>query len=689
MARDPAINEGGFYMLRRKKVIRSGFAGWCLLFLGTLSFLFSVTKVEAQEAEEIQKLGKRMTAKQLLVAEIEGLSDRGVEPKTLTNLILERPTEHRNRTQSEAQLKAWVQAQFRSYLTEQLPKVYSQLNQKKEWVSQQALREILDQLEPQVQKTVQQFVSQRFPPIYEEARKQAVESQYTLVRTGFYPAPTDVEAIEQMGQNQREKIEVNLRQNMIGRLVLLEENEGRVQQEIEAVIADALQQIRQQRQLLENATVEGQSDTVIASNLRQAILNLIAELKNQQKDGRRVYPIFPSVEKAIPERAQRLMGERFHAFLSSDLSRFLNAAQIKQSILTNITEHAKKENSLKLLDQQLKPAVQLRVVSEYAANSADTAFQAKLFQLLKADGNIRQTYENQFTEALKRLATQIREEFAQEQMVRFFPEISQGQWIPPEPMILQLVTGQQSDEVDLSSFLNDKPLLLEETAEKLKQAVRSLLNEGKDAYNGQVQLINAHQEGIEIEIAAARERRTKADWVQHYIDVVHSDWEQKRMPDGRTLSSTLVKKYPELFDAIKAAIRRIIDSIFTEQEKKQSQSLTGSTGGQGITGTSTDTTHNKGTGDESGGEPPQSARQYLIPILLLILFLLLLGLAIWYILRQRKKKKEADTHQIPLGGLTLTMLDNGAYRIEGDYYPGRTDQNRSLATLERAITLTI
>lgn len=678
-------------MLRRKKAIRFVFAGWCLLFLGTLSFLFSVAKVEveAQEAEEIQKLGKRMTAKQLLVAEIEGLSDRGVEPKTLTNLILERPGEHRNRTQSEAQLKAWVQTKFRTHLTGQLSKVDSQINQKKKWVSEQELREILNQLEPQVQKTIQQFVSQRFPPIYEEARKQAVESQYTLVRTGFYPAPTDVEAIEQMGQNQREKIEANLKQNMIGRLVLLEENEGRVQGEIEAVIEDALQQLRRQRHLLENANVEGQSDTVIASNLRQAILNLIAELKNQQKDGRRVYPIFPSVEKAIPERARRLMGERFHAFLLSDLSRFLNAVQIKQSIIANITEHAKKENSLKILDQQLKPAVQLRVVSEYAANRADTAFQVKLFQLLKADENIRQTYENQFTQALKRLATPIREEVAQEQMLRFFPEISQGKWIPPEPMILQVVTGQHSDEVDLSSFLNDKPPLLEETAEQLKQGVGSLLNEGKDAYNGQVQLVKAHRQGIETEIAADREGRTKADWVQHYINVVHSDWEQKRLPDGRTLSSTLVKKYPELFDAIQAEIQQIIDSIFTEQEKKQSQSLTGSTGGQDITRTSTDTTNNKGTGDESGEEPPHSARQYLIPILLLILFLLLLGLAIWYILRQRKKKKEADTSQIPLGGLTLTMLDNGAYRIEGEYYPGRTDQNRSLATLERAIQLTI
>jgi len=685
-----------------RNTITSVLVAFIFLFSNSMYLLTGSPSAFAQQTEEVQKRGKKLAARQLIVAEIEQLQDRGVESKTLINKILEKPVEHKDRPQSERILLAWAQSQFRTNLEAQLPKISSQINKEKEWVSQIELREMLVILKPD--ETIRRVLSQKFPSAYQEARNSAVEIQYKRIRTGIYPQPVEIEAINKMGDKQRAQIEANIQQNMIGKLILLRENEERIQREVRTIIDDALYQLKKQREVLSSANVEGISNTAIERNLRQAIWNFIAEQKNQQKDGRKVYDIFPSASKEIPSIAQRLMVKRFQDFLSDNLPRFLDEKKIKQLITTNTPAHVDLDTSLKILDKQLKPLAKSRVVSEYAAKAqkeeGDATFQKKLEQLLKEEQNIRLVYEDQFDKTLRNLALKVREEVAKEQLASFFPEINSGEWIPPEKKIRQF-SSPGPEGVDVDDLFNNSHILLQETKEKWRNAVKILLREGSTAYNGQMGLVDRHRESIKKQILEDSEGLNSDHWVNHYIDTVQGDWNKECVQLVQWARSPLRDKYSSLFDGIKETIEGIIARIFKDQEmaRKEAKSKSlpspitvvkpgGTTGGgtEGGTGGGSGGGNGDGTGGGSGSTTLDTLIRCLLRLpwwLLLILgilgLILLLNIAyiIWRIIRRIKRKKK---------GIILTVLKDG-FRICGEYHRGKTDMGKTRATLEKALSL--
>jgi len=670
---------------------------WLLLFLGLMPPLLDVAEVEAQPAEDVQKRGKKIAAQQLLLAAIEGLYERGVETKTLTSKILGKPAEHKNRFQSEKILKAWVQLQLQADLEAQLPKISSELNKEKQWVSLQKLREMLDSLKPN--QTIQRVLSEKFPAASKEARNKAVEIQYKQVKTGIYPQPAEVEAIDQGGNKQRKKIEANIKQNMAGKLVLLEENDGRVQQKIGAVIDDALQQLRQQREILSRADVEGISDTVIRRNLGQEIQNFIAEQKKQQKEGGKIYDIFPSVENTLPETAQRLMMKRFEAFLSSDFSRFFSEKRIKHSIRTNIPAHrASLDASVKILSKQLKPKVKSQLVSEYAAKAKKEggggAFRTRLERLLNEERSLRLAYENQFNGTLENLTDKVRKELAKEQLARFFPEISNGEWRPSDDEIHEDWMAGKVGEVKINDLLNNASVsqenLLKETENDLRDAVRTLRGEGLTAYGAQLKLVVDHKESISEKIAGDTKEQSKEYWIADYTNTVKSFWNKKRFQLNWETGSRAPKKYAELFNGTKEEIKKIIARIFNYREKHPplTGGRRGGRGGDGGGGRGGGRGGGKGDGIGDSMKSLLLFFPWYLWVILALILLLIVALVIWLVKRRKNR-----TSQTPLpgqtrlsGGIRLTELKDG-FIIKGKYIRGKNDTDAARATLERALGL--
>ena len=140
----------------------------CILLLCTLTYSFiSIAEVSAQEAEEAQKRGKHITARQLITAAIEDLRKRGIgaESQALSERILENPAAHRLRTKSEDLLRDWMKNQLESKLENQLSRIYSEVNKEKEWITRPEWNKIV----PDLDRTIQDVVSAGFSPVYQTA----------------------------------------------------------------------------------------------------------------------------------------------------------------------------------------------------------------------------------------------------------------------------------------------------------------------------------------------------------------------------------------------------------------------------------------------------------------------------------------------------------------------------------------
>ena len=688
------------------------------IFSSSAIILYGVEEAIAQE--EHQTSAKRITALEQMIAVIEKLEQRSIDKNLLEKQIIDSPAKYKKRDKSKEILREKYEIRLKNELDAELSKISKAGWVTKEWLDMQRNT----QFRGKIESAMETVLGEKFPKTFEKARELAVKKQWESVTLGIYPDQKDVETIEEKGE--RNQLEKKIAERMAGEITLLEENENRLEEAIDAVIDDALSQLQEQRNLVRNSKAKGTfTDTAIKTKLLEELNQYITEQKKANPNKYIYKDVFPSVRSEdIPKRAEELMKEKFQIYVSSnEICSFIDQNEIKSLIEGNPSEYYTFEQSLKKLQEKLIFNIRNKIVIKYSEKAGGNRdFQKKLKILLIKDNDIVRSVNDNVNEGLKEPVKKIREQLTERQL-GYFPEIKSKGWEIPEEIILKYNQKGYVPTIDklgkllkIENIKEIKNSLLKESEDELNSIKKKLLEEGNRALCRQQGIVG--NLGSEIQNIFQREIRNDPNYkklnkdkrCKHYksrveklyVRQTENIWKKNRIKliwGDQEYRPYMEKKYSKLFNHTIDEIEKIITPDFFEEVEEpeiekveHSEEIEGEsegadgegaggegTGGEGTGGEGTggEGTGGEGTGGGGGGaggvgEKIAKIIKSLFPWLLLLILLVLLILLIWWLLRRRKKKVK----QVVCSGRIIFKTTDKSFYEELEYPKGETDSNK-------------
>lgn len=381
-----------------KKIISIVVACWFFLLLNVLiGYSLEDTKAAQDEAKEL-------TAIKIIADAIKKLEKQPIDKDGLEKQIINSPLNHKNKEESRGILRNWYGERLRNSLRDKVSRLYKIGFVTKEWLEKKQVDVLYGK---RISSIIKEVVdSNEFTEAFKQARLSAVEKQWQNVRLGIYPSPTDVENIDQGGVTLRNRIEQTLKENMSGRVELLEENEKRLEGEINRVITHALSQLQGQRNLVKNSMAEGSfSEGTITRKLMKELKQYIIEQKQEAKPSEKIYNVFPSVKTQVYERAKELMNEKFQMYISDEFHLSINEGKIKKWIEENPKGHYDFNQSFEELQRRLIPHIKTKIVGKYIEKTGEVSnkdFQEKLNNLLTKDSETVHILNGKINKGIRR-----------------------------------------------------------------------------------------------------------------------------------------------------------------------------------------------------------------------------------------------------------------------------------------------
>ena len=539
-------------------------------------------------ADEAKRLSIRLAAAKAAEAAIREMESKEIQDaeEQLLKLILGNTAEHKMKADSMAILQKRYVAIVQGELEKTLEGICKQFNPGKDnwfdakWLSDYVSSKYAEKREKAIGGNHEKF----YGDVFAAARAGAVHEQTTALAKEVYPEAADVDALDRVQWKQDVRDE--LRSRLVDALTkkigapLLEEVEVDAAAIAEAGIADAKNQVDMQRQVIRNASP---SDNVLSREqldefLRTELQDKIAVTRNS-RPGKKVYDPLQSVLAEIPAQAEAMEKEKFRIFLERREYE-INPDSLRLFITGDYERSRKFDDSAAAAYQHFQPAFVDESVATYGKRFKEEAdrpaFQKRLEELITNDDACRNALRDGMTRCIDSALKEVRPKLAEEQLSRHFPMVVSRELQIAEPFLKNAVTTNAPLTVE--SCLNipsvsekgtkaDPSKLLEETEPLVVQKCGELVKEGKDAWNGQLNLLEDYDATMTDTIRSdARRKAAKSaeSYIRDFTRAIEEQWKARRRAilwaAANPTPPNADVKYADLFRNTRDRIEQLVKS---------------------------------------------------------------------------------------------------------------------------------
>jgi len=563
-----------------------------------------------------QQLAAMMAAKKV-VSDLPAIELPGLA-RAWAGQMLREPARHAQAAESRQLLAAEYEQRLRHALRERLRRVHAGFNPggRDRWFSEAwLLQQIKTGMKGQIEQGIARNAGARFGSLFQTSRQLATQEQLRRLSGVAYPAVEEVEELVRVGWQPaaQDRLAQALVARMSRQTTLLEESARALQQSAAGAIQDARTQHESQAAALTRPVPDGAR---AAEDIARALRAAVEQVRQQRRAAGRtphLYPIFPTVQTRLEQRARALEKEKFRIFCQN-FPAGVSEARLRAVIEGNPQPHQTLNGSRALVVQALLPEIAARASERYAAGveaPRRAALQARLRGLALAAPDLRETLRTNLETALALPLQRVRGAIAEAQLLEHFPSLATGRWMPPEEEVRKYDPEQPEawsydrclllpQVVDDRRSL-DSSTLLEETRAQVSRSTAGLLAEGRIAWDAQGTIVSEIKEQIPPAIQSGPAERSVEDWQHVFIQQAEGLWRRQGNDIWRRAeiaSPYAASKYRGLFFEREEDIRNYVKSQYevartTQKPERPQRAVAGAKASSGGGG--------RGDGDGGGG----------------------------------------------------------------------------------------
>ena len=501
---------------------------------------------------------------------------------------------HKVRSNSEPIIRDYYTATLNQVLDTQLQRIHSNMIQiplknAKEMNYEWLRNYVNEYLAEKKNRAIQGNLSKHYKKYFKRVRDKAVHLQSAKISAAIYPEQHEIEGIIRSKPRYQKKNELlkHLTERMNGSIAqtLLEEVERSFRAMVSKNIEEGLSQYSSQLEIAnashfpENIITKDQ----IQQNLESAVYDYIESQMKEKKPGKKVYNLFPTIEKTILENASKQEKQQLIQFIKNH--NFKIAPNTLNHIITeNFAKHKQPNESLTIFVSQFEKQFNESAIEAYLSKISSTAvaqrFQDTLHVYFEHDADVEGQAKLSLRQVLTPSHTAVRNSISGGQMKTHFPKALSGKWAVGDSLLTRFISNKTkeageefnintvSECLDLEGISDggtqfERINLLKECEDNLLQNCKILVREGENAFNGQQKIFAHNKDTYRTEIQKQPRKFSPEDWTNELIGRVILKWKRSRtkwMTGGIEEPSRYIdEKYTELFTHIKDEIRQLVD----------------------------------------------------------------------------------------------------------------------------------
>lgn len=477
---------------------------------------------------------------------------------------------YKKKEESRNTLKKWVTNQMEDELKTELKQIAKTINSKmKSSLDDRWPETIFKEHEDKIDSTIELNLKKNYDESFDKARKNVVYEQYRTLNKRTYPSPEDVELIYE-DPTREESIIDQIKKKLVKKTLFLE-NENRYSDLIRKNIKDAKSQRKGQEDLLMKSEASDKVD------LEEISMQLKDELRKfiDDTETARLYQLFPSVEKKIPERAQFLMQRKFKSYLKETTPLFLTDKLIAQESNDHSQVPPEFDLHLEALVEHFCDPIAAKLTVEYQQKTGPDVNRKKFGERLNnmLTGDLAVCYKNLLEKRIRKPLSTLRDRLSDTQIEMLYPTVWSWKWAIPEHKIIECDQARRR-ALNIGELPNEKGIeedLLEETRKKLLKRGQELLKEGLNTMHGQINSIVDAKRNWIIQKIDQEPNVEEKEWIKRFTSQVQEEWSKKRIeliwPTEEDRRGRFTEKYVYLFDATKKRMREIITREFEKNKQ--------------------------------------------------------------------------------------------------------------------------
>lgn len=429
-------------------------------------------------------------------------------------------------------------------------------------------------------------VSRTYPDAFRSARGDVCKKQAAIIISGIQPTEKEFE------ETPRDK----LTDILTGRVAaaqngpVYKENLFYISEQIvKPMLADAESQRNAQRSFVERQPVDGWTPLVIGQALQAGVTKFVAESAPRLRDeGKVTYGLFPSVSVSIGPAAENRAYDKISRVVDETVVP-VDSASILTEIEGHPLDHKNAADSLKAFAPQMEEKLRAEALvrcSPLVPEEEKAAFSTFAATAMNA-GRINEAISNRVRNVLLPQIKAIREECAQRQLVKLFPDIVSGKWCPSGALV-DAVCAQVDyrkavkgwpDFAEMESFAvtsREQPLM-HETEKKLDDAVVAVFDRGRKAQTRQHGIVDDVFDEMKTQLSAEKELPVLDAAVALYAEKVLGIWGGERdkvlWGDDAEKPENADVQHAELFPSTMEMIRLKVKSLLESIEKERQEEV--------------------------------------------------------------------------------------------------------------------
>lgn len=563
--------------------------------------VYALKEIEYERDKERQRL--RQEAFKKALASINTFKDKKI-PNIIEDAkkyILSDILKHQKRNQSYGVVKKYLVDKLNNILDIELTSIYEGYGIDKLGIDLTEYKEaVLKKYQHQLDNNITVFVENKYPDIFEQARKGAVDTQLARLRSLNYPTQKEVQNLyseDWSGKAVWDKsaidvIKKKLVKGMRGtEKILFDENVKKLSILADASIDDAKNQFTKQLKAIKgDVSKRAITFKMIKTEFVKRVNDVITRLELNKGKGQKIYKKFPYIEKEIEKKSKKIESERFSDFAKKYKDFNIKKEVLKKEIQADLKRHHSSYDSKTYFQDKFLPSFSAELIERYSApikkSKKFKTFKQHLAKLTKDDPNIKSSIESNLKNTLEKPLKEVREEIANNQLKHYFPTVNTGEFTVEEKILKKynqnryFYVGIDSldkllkiPDIASNRYKSNITILLKETENNFKSKAKSLLEEGKSAWDGQINVVDSFKKEIQDEIEKDYSLRDEEGWFKQYKRKVEDKWSSERVnklwrEDDKSPPNSK-DKYLALFKKTEEQLSDLIRNEFKTIEKKQ------------------------------------------------------------------------------------------------------------------------
>ena len=417
------------------------------------------------------------------------------------------------------------------------------------------------------------FLNQNFENIYQTARKNAVLLQFNKSIRIKYPLQQEVNELDLQNwdENSVDLLKQKIQNNSTKKKCLFDENELRLEQEVNIIIEKIFNQYNEQKKIIydDNKTNTIKQDAIIqkliALELKNYVNNLLAKLKNSNSQKLEIiYDIFPSIINIdIKNKALEIERIRFERYAEKYPIQQKDKV-IENIIYQDISKHINYNDSFYYIVDELLPSVKKNIIETYSnkivlykkiTEKEIGLFKERLNNYLVSD-KIDKLIKNKLMNTIEESLHEVRETIVKDQMRKYFYPIISFKYIVVEEKLnhfdnTNFIINEYKDIYKLKNVTSNpekvNKYLIDSGRKEILKLTKIIYEQGKRAFDTQFSIASR----ITNDLSYLKKNifdRNSDEWIKYYIAKVYENWKKiRKQVIWQNQENYILKKY-DTFD---------------------------------------------------------------------------------------------------------------------------------------------